>query len=164
MRRTTRWLALAMALGIPLAYSPGPLGSRQSLYQSISSLALSTNQSEQPNYQPALATATTSPEAANLNDSLWSGNLLKTPRLLSSGHRRLEPQSIASPSLKSSETAQADSRRAEANRLLQTGLQQYQSSQFQAAIASWEQALALYRDIGHRAGESLALNNLGVVY
>ncbi|MEM6426578.1 MAG: tetratricopeptide repeat protein, partial [Cyanobacteria bacterium P01_D01_bin.128] len=164
MRRTTRWLALAMAIGIPLAHSPEAFGRRQSLSQSISSPVSRTTQSGQTERQPTLAAAIANPEAVNLNDSLWPGDLLKTPRLLSSGHRKLEPQSVAPSSLKSSEMAQADSRRAEANRLIQSGLQQYQSSQFQAAIASWEQALALYRDIGHRAGESLALNNLGVVY
>ena len=55
-------------------------------------------------------------------------------------------------------------RKAEADRLLQQGIQQYQISQFWEALQSWEQALAIYREIGDRTGEGAALGNLGIVY
>jgi tetratricopeptide (TPR) repeat protein len=57
-----------------------------------------------------------------------------------------------------------DARRAEADRLLQQGLEQYQTSQFQAALQSWQQALEIYREIGDRAGEGTILSNIGNVY
>jgi CHAT domain-containing protein/tetratricopeptide (TPR) repeat protein len=53
---------------------------------------------------------------------------------------------------------------AEANRLNQKGLQQLNTSQFQAALQSFGQALTIYREIGDRAGEGAALNNIGEVY
>ncbi|MBE9116965.1 CHAT domain-containing protein [Lusitaniella coriacea LEGE 07157] len=53
---------------------------------------------------------------------------------------------------------------AEADRLLQQGIQQAQRSQFQAAIQSWRRALQLYREQGNRRGEGNSLNNLGNVY
>lgn len=52
----------------------------------------------------------------------------------------------------------------EAKRLLQQGLQQFNVSQFRAAMQSWEQALAIYRKIGDRQGEGNALGNLGLGY
>lgn len=58
----------------------------------------------------------------------------------------------------------SDVRRAEADRLFQKGLQQAQTSQSQAAIQSWQQALAIYREISDRQGEGAALGNLGLAY
>ncbi|MEX0268377.1 CHAT domain-containing protein [Leptolyngbyaceae cyanobacterium UHCC 1019] len=55
-------------------------------------------------------------------------------------------------------------RKAEANRLLQQGNQQYQVSQFTAALQSWQQALVLYWEIKDRRGEGNALGNLGNAY
>ncbi|MGV0026228.1 hypothetical protein [Phormidesmis priestleyi] len=52
-------------------------------------------------------------------------------------------------------------RKAEADRLLDQGVQQYRTSQYEAALQSWEQALAIYRIIQDRNGEATALNNLG---
>jgi len=60
-------------------------------------------------------------------------------------------------------------RKAKADSLLQQGLQH---SQFSEALQSFEQALAIYREIGvreafpeeSRAGEGRALGNLGLVY
>jgi hypothetical protein len=46
-----------------------------------------------------------------------------------------------------------DARKAEADRLLQQGIQQYQTSQFEAALQSWQQALIIYREIKDRKGE-----------
>ena len=52
----------------------------------------------------------------------------------------------------------------EANRLLQQGIQQLQTSQYQDAQQSWQNSLELYRYIGDRSGEARSLNNLGLVY
>ena len=46
-----------------------------------------------------------------------------------------------------------DARKAEANRLLQQGIEQAKTSQFQAALQSWQQALTIYREIKDRQGE-----------
>ena len=55
-------------------------------------------------------------------------------------------------------------RQAEADRLYQQAYQQFQISQFQDAIESWEQALVIYREIGNVSREAAAINNLGNVY
>ena len=55
-------------------------------------------------------------------------------------------------------------RKAEADRLKKQGIEQYQTSQFEAALQSWQQALAIYREIKDRQGEWKALNNLGNAY
>ncbi|WP_445176038.1 tetratricopeptide repeat protein [Microcoleus sp.] len=57
-----------------------------------------------------------------------------------------------------------DTRQVEADRLLEQGIQQYQTSQFPAALNSWEQALQIYRAIKNREGEGQVLGNLGVAY
>src|SRR5919202_565181 len=57
-----------------------------------------------------------------------------------------------------------DARKAEADRLFQQGIEQYQTSQFEAALQSWQQALAIYREIKDRKGEGDALGNLGIAY
>ncbi|WP_206044056.1 tetratricopeptide repeat protein [Geitlerinema sp. P-1104] len=53
---------------------------------------------------------------------------------------------------------------AEADQLLQQGIQQFNRSQFREALASWERALEFFREIGDRAGEGLTLGNLGSAY
>jgi tetratricopeptide (TPR) repeat protein len=58
----------------------------------------------------------------------------------------------------------SDARKAEADRLFQQGLQQGQTSQFQAALESFHQALAIYREIGDRQREGRTLSNLAEVY
>jgi len=55
-------------------------------------------------------------------------------------------------------------RKAEADRLLEQGIQQYKTSQFQAALQSYQQALAIYKEIGDRLGEAYSLGNLGNAY
>jgi len=55
-------------------------------------------------------------------------------------------------------------RKAEADRLFNQGIQQYQISQFEAALQSWEQALTIYRAIKNRQGEGAVLGNLGIAY
>jgi CHAT domain-containing protein/tetratricopeptide (TPR) repeat protein len=58
----------------------------------------------------------------------------------------------------------SDARKAEADRLLEQGIQQYRISQFEAAIQFWQQALIIYREIKDRFGEGRVLGNLGVTY
>ena len=52
----------------------------------------------------------------------------------------------------------------EVDRLMMLGFNQYQDSEFPEAIASWEQALELYREMGNGGGESWVLANLANVY
>ncbi|MBD2336549.1 CHAT domain-containing protein [Calothrix sp. FACHB-156] len=56
------------------------------------------------------------------------------------------------------------SRQAEADKLFNQGIQQFQTSQFEAALQSWQQALIIYREIKDRQGEGAALGNLGIAY
>ncbi|MBE9138013.1 tetratricopeptide repeat-containing protein [Nodosilinea sp. LEGE 07088] len=67
---------------------------------------------------------------------------------------------LMSPALAQS----ASALRAEADRLFQQGIQQYNVSQFREAVQSWEQASAIYRDIQDRQGEGVALGALGNAY
>lgn len=53
---------------------------------------------------------------------------------------------------------------AEADRLNQQGVQQYQTSQFRDALQSYQQALVMHRANGDRAGERTTINNIGAVY
>ena len=64
-------------------------------------------------------------------------------------------------------------RKAEADRLLEQGRKQFRSSQFKQALQSWEESLAIYREIGdtpegssyaNREGIANSLGNLGIVY
>ncbi|ALB41802.1 MULTISPECIES: tetratricopeptide repeat protein [unclassified Anabaena] len=55
-------------------------------------------------------------------------------------------------------------RKAEAERLFQQGIKQFQTSQFTAALQSWQQALIIYREIKDRQGEGQSLGNLGIAY
>jgi CHAT domain-containing protein/tetratricopeptide (TPR) repeat protein len=55
-------------------------------------------------------------------------------------------------------------RKAEAGRLVKQGLEQFQTSQFQAALQSWQQALIIYREIKDRQSEGAALGGLGLAY
>ncbi|MGI0491633.1 CHAT domain-containing protein [Alkalinema pantanalense CENA528] len=55
-------------------------------------------------------------------------------------------------------------KKALADQLLEQGKQYHQTSQFEAAIQSGQQALMLYQQIPDRQGEGHALGNLGVTY
>jgi CHAT domain-containing protein len=57
-----------------------------------------------------------------------------------------------------------NARQAEATRLFQQGIEQFQTSQFKVALQSWQQALSLYREIKDRQGEGASLGNLGNAY
>jgi tetratricopeptide (TPR) repeat protein len=59
---------------------------------------------------------------------------------------------------------QQTERKAEADRWLDQGIQQAQVNQYEAAIASWEAALKIYREIGDRRGQANALGNQGIAY
>jgi CHAT domain-containing protein len=64
-------------------------------------------------------------------------------------------------------TAQAQTtqdRKAEADRLINQGTQQYNISQFEAALQSYQQALNIYREIKFRQGELRALGGTGIAY
>ncbi|MBD2328732.1 CHAT domain-containing tetratricopeptide repeat protein [Alkalinema sp. FACHB-956] len=54
--------------------------------------------------------------------------------------------------------------KAEAQQLLQQGIQQFQTGQFEAALQSWQKALTIYRAIKDQQGEGDALGNLGAAY
>jgi tetratricopeptide (TPR) repeat protein len=62
------------------------------------------------------------------------------------------------------QTPATDARKTEADQLFQQGIQQFQTSQFEAALQSWETALKLYRQIKDRLGEGQSLGNLGLAY
>ena len=55
-------------------------------------------------------------------------------------------------------------RQAEADRLINQGTQQYNISQFEAALQSYQQALIIYREIKFRQGELWALGGTGLAY
>ena len=55
-------------------------------------------------------------------------------------------------------------RKAEADRLLEQGNQQFQISQFENAFQSWQQALTIYQEIKDRLGEGQSLGNVGLAY
>lgn len=57
-----------------------------------------------------------------------------------------------------------DARKVEANKLLNSCKKQLETSQFQAALQSCQQALTIYQSINERAGEARSLNNLGNAY
>ena len=56
------------------------------------------------------------------------------------------------------------SRKAEADQILQQGIQLDKVSRHREAIQLWEQSLQIYREIGDRRGEGNSLNNLGIAY
>ncbi|HEY9833914.1 MAG TPA: tetratricopeptide repeat protein [Stenomitos sp.] len=71
------------------------------------------------------------------------------------------PLSVASPPALAQTSA---NRKAEADRLLQQGIQQHKTSQFQAALQSFQQALSIYKEIGDHFGEAASLRGLGIRY
>jgi CHAT domain-containing protein/Flp pilus assembly protein TadD len=55
-------------------------------------------------------------------------------------------------------------RKAEADRLSNQGIQQFDNSQFKIAIQSWQQALTIYRAIKDRNGEGKSLSRIGSAF
>jgi tetratricopeptide (TPR) repeat protein len=71
------------------------------------------------------------------------------------------------PSLNRPAAAQViptEDRKAEADRLLQQGIEQHRRREFREALRSWEAALEIYQAVEYRRGEAWALNNLGAAY
>ncbi|MEM9817582.1 MAG: CHAT domain-containing protein [Cyanobacteria bacterium P01_D01_bin.6] len=66
-------------------------------------------------------------------------------------------------SLSASQVEQAN-QQAEADRSLEQGIDQYRDRQYEQALASWQAALSLYRQLSDRQGEAASLGNLGLVY
>ncbi|MBV9385821.1 MAG: hypothetical protein JOZ78_05265 [Chroococcidiopsidaceae cyanobacterium CP_BM_ER_R8_30] len=52
----------------------------------------------------------------------------------------------------------------DADNLLKQGIAHYQTSQFEAALQSWQQALSLYRDSLDLRREGAVLGNIGAAY
>ena len=61
------------------------------------------------------------------------------------------------------ETIMAE-KRAEAERLLELGIEQFKHSQYSLAIEFWQKSLKIYRQIDARQGEADSLKNLGNAY
>ncbi len=59
---------------------------------------------------------------------------------------------------------QSDPRKVKADGLLNQGISLLNTSQFEAALQSFQQALIIYREIKDRQGQGNALGNLGIVY
>ena len=57
-----------------------------------------------------------------------------------------------------------EEREAEAERLGELGIQQYQQGQFRNALITFEQLLVIFRELGDREDEGTTLNNIGAVY
>ncbi|NET82915.1 MAG: tetratricopeptide repeat protein [Moorea sp. SIO1F2] len=53
---------------------------------------------------------------------------------------------------------------AKADQVFQQGIEQYDTSQYQAALKSWQEALSIYRELEDRQGEANSLYNLGNAY
>ena len=69
---------------------------------------------------------------------------------------------IVFPDIVMAQTVEA--KKKEADRFLDLGNQQFDVSQFEAALNSWQKALQIYREIKDRRGEGNALGNLGNAY
>jgi tetratricopeptide (TPR) repeat protein len=69
---------------------------------------------------------------------------------------------IPSPLIAQAQTPQ--DRKAEATRLYNIGLEQFDRGQYPEALKSYEQALAIIREIKYRQGEAVILNEMSAVY
>ncbi len=67
---------------------------------------------------------------------------------------------LASPSLAQNSPSQS----VEANKLMDEGLQHFNNSEYESALASFQQALNIYRNTKNFLGEGEALRNIGNVY
>ncbi len=57
-----------------------------------------------------------------------------------------------------------EQQKAEADRLFNQGIEEYDHGQYRQGLQSWQQALTIYQEIGDRQGEGNALNRLGIAY
>lgn len=93
---------------------------------------------------------------------LWLVSLFTSPLLLTLISSLLPTSSYPLSTSVQAQTTQDQT--AEADRLLQQGYQQFDISQYQAAIQSWQQALVIYQKLGNRNGEANSLGSLGIAY
>jgi CHAT domain-containing protein/Flp pilus assembly protein TadD len=70
----------------------------------------------------------------------------------------------AGPSIAQVQAQTTEQKKAEADRLLQQGIQQFKVSQHQEALQSWQKALSIYHEIQDHSGEGVVLGNLGIIY
>ncbi len=84
--------------------------------------------------------------------------------LKSSEMEKLARQVLEAAQKTANSPVPASSQKTEADHLLQQGFQQFNVSQFTAALQSWQQALQIYREIKDRQSEGNALGNLGEAY
>ena len=68
------------------------------------------------------------------------------------------------PATLTSQTETTKQRKEEALRLLQLGIQQVNQGQFQEALKAFQEALAIFKQIGDTAREETTLNNIGEAY
>jgi len=52
----------------------------------------------------------------------------------------------------------------QADRLYELGLEEFRKGQYQDALSNFQEALAIYRQIGDRPGETKSLRNIGDTY
>ena len=57
-----------------------------------------------------------------------------------------------------------DTRNAEADRLVQQGINQLEANQLKAGLQSFQKSLIIYRDTKNRKGEGVSLIGLGIIY
>ncbi len=69
---------------------------------------------------------------------------------------------VFEPLAAQAQTTQA--KKAEGDRLFQTGTEQFRQSQLQQALETYQQALAIHRELGNSLQEAETLNKLGEVY
>ncbi|MEM6255755.1 MAG: tetratricopeptide repeat protein [Cyanobacteria bacterium P01_D01_bin.156] len=93
----------------------------------------------------------------------WAGELQSNAleRLDFATDSRLERLDI---SLGAKQNSESNGRLAEAGRLLDLGIEQYSRNDWRTALATWQQALAIYQDLKDRLGEAKTLNNIGIVH
>lgn len=91
--------------------------------------------------------------------SLFSASLLLCFTTLG---QSMVSKAVANQILARTQTAQ--NLKAEADRLNQEGIRQYERGQFQEALATFQRVLVIRQRIGDYKGEEITFNNIGVVY
>ncbi len=74
------------------------------------------------------------------------------------------PGSLISTSLLPASAQTTHNRKAEADQLLQQGIQQYRQGKSQEALKTFQAAIALFKQLGDRENEWRALGWIGTVY
>ncbi|MBD2301660.1 DUF2225 domain-containing protein [Nostoc sp. FACHB-190] len=64
----------------------------------------------------------------------------------------------------SAQTQTSDTRKVEADKLFQEGVQQYRRGEYPKALQTYQQVLEIRRQMGDKAGIGQTLNNIGLVY